>query len=296
MYRICTSIVATLAVLWSCSVQAEEARSQGLSSPFYAMDTSFQRPGLSSGQQLDLVKELGYSGIAWSEQTPDQVKTTMDDLAKRDLKMFTIYCAASVTSEGELTHSPQLPNLMVVLKGRGTIIWLHLGGNGPSFEKLSGQDPLVAKLGSLADIAAANGLRIAIYPHMGEWTARFGDATRLAKVVNHPQFGVTFNLCHCLAVGDEARIPKLLEEAKDVLFTATINGADSGVAGGKWDRLIQPLNKGSFDVGAVLKKLKQLGFTGPIGFQGYGIQGDARAILAPTIDAWRKLSAAATKE
>jgi hypothetical protein len=46
----------------------------------------------------------------------------------------------------------------------------------------------------------------------------------------------------------------------------------------------------------VPQKLKQMGFIGPIGFQGYGIKGDARSILKPLRDAWRKLSVAAATE
>jgi sugar phosphate isomerase/epimerase len=161
-------------------------------------------------------------------------------------------------------------------------------------ESLTADSPVVKKLQFLAEMAKANDLRIAIYPHLGEWTARFGDATRLAKLVARPNFGVTFNLCHCLAVGDGQQIPSLLEQSKDVLFTVTISGADAGVSGaGQWARLIQTLDRGTFDVGLVLRKLKQIGFSGPIGFQGYGIRGDARSVLVPTIDAWRKLSAAA---
>ena len=41
----------------------------------------------------------------------------------------------------------------------------------------------------------------------------------------------------------------------------------------------------------VLRKLKQIEFAGPIGFQGYAIKGDARSILTPTMNAWRKLTA-----
>jgi sugar phosphate isomerase/epimerase len=151
---------------------------------------------------------------------------------------------------------------------------------------------LVKTLRDLADVAATNDLRIAVYPHVGEWTAHFADATKLAKIVNHKRFGVTFNLCHCLAMGDEERILGLLDDAKSVLFTATINGADSGVKGGQWNRLIQTLEKGTYDTRIVLRKLKQIEFDGPIGFQGYGIKGDSRSILRPTMEAWRKLSAA----
>ena len=128
---------------------------------------------------------------------------------------------------------------------------------------------------------------------MGEWTARFGDATTLAKVVNHPQFGVTFNLCHCLAMGDEKQIPTLLESARSVLFTVSINGADSGVGSPDWKKLIQTLDKGTYDVGIVLRQFRAIGFTGPVGFQGYNIAGDPRSVLTPTMKAWRKLAPAA---
>ena len=42
-----------------------------------------------------------------------------------------------------------------------------------------------------------------------------------------------------------------------------------------------------------LKKLNAIGFAGPIGFQGYGIAADGRAILTPTMAAWGKLSSQA---
>src|SRR5208282_1496387 len=215
---------------------------------------------------------------------------------KRGLKMFAIYCAAQVTSQADLTYSPQLPRLMESLKGHGTIIWLNLHGQGPAFDRITGREPFVGKLRALADTAAANDLRIAIYPHVGDYTARFGNATRLAKVVHHPQLGVTFNLCHCLATGDEGQIPELQAEAGPLLFTVTICGADKGVNGAQWKRLIQTLDKGDFDVTTVLRAADKAGFTGPIGFQGYGIQGDARSILAPTMAAWQKLSSGPTRK
>jgi len=258
---------------------------------FYAMDTSFARPGATLDQQLDLVKRLGYAGIAWHEQTSEEVKATVAAAEKRGLTMFTIYCAAKVTPGGDLTHSSALPALLKSLKGHGTIIWLHIGGKGPDFDSLTGKGLVVQKLRALADMAKANDLRIAIYPHLGEWTAKFGDASRVAKLVKHPNFGVTFNLCHCIATGDEAKIPTLLDDAKDVLTNVTISGADTGVTGGQWKQLIQTLDKGSYDVGIVLRKLKEIGFSGPIGFQGFGIHGDTRSILEPTMQGWKKLSA-----
>ena len=283
-----TLIVASL--LLDVAASADEPKNPRVLNAFYAMDTAFQRKGLSADEQLDLVKELGYDGVAWTETAPAQALAVAEKLEKRGLKMFAIYCQATV-ADGKLSHSPQLEKLMEALKGRGTIIWLHIGGKGPAFDALTDKEPLVNTLRKLADVAQKNDLKIAIYPHVGEWTARFGDATKVAKIVDHPQFGVTFNLCHCLAMGDEKEIPVLLDDAKSVLVTVTINGADSGVKGSQWNRLIQPLDKGSYDTSIVLSQLRKSGFSGPIGFQGYGIPGDSRSILGPTMDAWRKLSA-----
>jgi len=49
------------------------------------------------------------------------------------------------------------------------------------------------------------------------------------------------------------------------------------------------LDRGSFDVGRLLKTLKQLGYRGPIGLQCYGLGGDTRDHLARSMNAWRKL-------
>ena len=268
----------------------KDEKPAGLRNAFYAMDTAFRRPGLTTAQQFALVKELGYAGIGWHEEPPQRAKANAEAMAKVGLKMHAIYCPAKVTPKGELTHSAKLRDLMAALKGHGTIIWLHIGGKGPAFKSLTGSEPLVRTLRDLSDVAKANGLRIAIYPHVGEWTARFADAVTLAKVVKHAHFGVSFNLCHAMAMGEEKAIVSLLDKAKDVLVTATICGADAGVTGGQWRRLIQTLDKGTYDVGIVLRKLRQIGFTGPIGFQGYGIKGDARSILTATMAGWKRLS------
>jgi sugar phosphate isomerase/epimerase len=154
---------------------------------------------------------------------------------------------------------------------------------------------VIRELRSLAGKAAQDGLKIAIYPHVGNWTERVQDAVQVARLVDARNFGVTFNLCHCLAVGDEARIPALLEGAAPFLFTVTINGADSGVQGPKWNQLIQTLDRGSYDPTIVLRTLHRLDFRGPIGLQGYGLGGDRRDNLENSLRAYRRLSAAARK-
>ena len=137
-------------------------------------------------------------------------------------------------------------------------------------------------------MAAEAGLRIALYPHQGFWVERVEDAVRVAKKVERKNVGITFNLCHWLMVDDEKNMESLIKSAMPHLFVVSINGADSG--GKNWKQLIQTLDRGSFDVGRFLKTLGSCGYTGPIGFQGYGIGGDAHDNLKRTMAAWRNLS------
>ena len=110
------------------------------------------------------------------------------------------------------------------------------------------------------------------------------------KKVDRKNVGVGFNLCHFLKLDDEKNLERRLKEAMPYLFAVSINGADGGDTNRMgWDRLIQTLDRGSFDVGRVLKTLKQLGYTGPIGLQCYGIPGDNRENLKRSMKAWRDL-------
>jgi len=69
MNRAIASLLSGIAGLLLSTVAATAA----VPNAFYAMDTSFVRPGLTLDQQLDLVKQLGYAGIAWHEQAPKNV-------------------------------------------------------------------------------------------------------------------------------------------------------------------------------------------------------------------------------
>jgi sugar phosphate isomerase/epimerase len=270
-----------------------------LPNAFYAMDTYTKRPypknDIPPAEQLDMLREIGYDGIAWTEEPPEQVKAVVAAADARGLKMSAIYFGATVTPEGNLSYSPQLEPVMDVLRGHDTLIWLHLGGKGPQVSGLKADSPVIQRLRELAGKADHDGLRIAIYPHVGDWTERVQDAVQVARLVDARNFGVTFNLCHCLAMGDEARIPALLVEAAPFLFTVTINGADAGVKGANWKQLIQTLDQGTYDTTIVLRTLRQLRFQGPIGVQGYGIGGDRRDNLERSMRAYRRLSAAAQK-
>jgi sugar phosphate isomerase/epimerase len=253
--------------------------------PFFVMDTAVR--GLD---ELDTVKQLGYDGIGWKSGPPKQLNAEAQQIRQRGLKLFAIYGYDGATlTKTNLTWGLTLEADLAALKGTDTIVWLPV--NSTEFPKSSpdGDAVAVPALKRLADLAASNGVRVAIYPHTGNWVERVQDAVRLAKQVNRPNFGATFNLCHCLMAGDEAKVPELLAEAAPYLFLVTINGADASAAATGWDRLIQPLDAGSYDVGIVVRKLSELNYTGPIGLQGYGVKLPVKENLLRSMNGWRKL-------
>ena len=269
-----------------------------LPNPFYAMDTCTKVPypknDITPEAQLDLVKELGYAGLCWTVDDPAQTKAVAEAAAKRGLKMFAIYVGATLTKDG-LTCDARLADTMAALEGHGTLIWLHIDSKDFAKSSPDGDAVAVPALQKIADQAAARGLRVAIYPHVNNWTERVQDIVRVVKKVDRKNFGVTFNLCHCLRVGDEEKIPALLDEAAPHLFMVTINGADAKVTEPGWGRLIMTLDQGTFDVAGVLAKLKAVGYTGPIGLQGYGLKTDRRENLVRSMEGWRRISAKAAK-
>ena len=133
-------------------------------------------------------------------------------------------------------------------------------------------------------MAAQAGLKVALYPHYGFHVARIEDALRVREKVGRPNLGIVFNLCHWLRSGDEANMAARLKEALPHTLMVSINGADHE---GDWDRLIQTLDRGSFDVRSFLKTLKSMGYKGPIGLQCYNVKGDREENLKRSIEAWR---------
>jgi len=261
---------------------------------FYAMDTAFAKPfrqDLSLTEGLDLIKRLGYDGVGWHEKAPADLANDLKEFESRQLRMFTIYCAVKWNDNGELVYGEHIPQMIEQLKGHCDIVWIHIGGKGPAFDTLTPDTPGIVKMREWAEQIKAFDMKIAIYPHVGEWTEKFGDALRVAEVVNHPNFGLSFNLCHALACGEEDQIFELLEKAKKHLFTVTVSGANAKATGDDrlWKQLIQPLGKGTYDVGVLIRKLREIGFDGPVGFQGYGIALPSTQIVTETMEGWKKL-------
>ena len=266
-------------------VAAADAPSTQVNSvrPFFAFQNGLE--GIPLQEQPKLLKELGYDGIEFNSPL-DKLPGFLKNLDDEGFKLFTIYTGANI-SGNQPPYDPGLKSAIAQLKGRDAMLTLHVQGGAAS---TAGDERAVAVIREIADMAEASGVRVALYPHVGFYVARVEDAIRLAQKVDRKNVGVSFNLCHFLKLDNEANLDRRLEEAMPYLFVVSINGADGGNTQElDWNRLIQTLDRGSFDVGRVLKKLIRLGFTGPIGLQCYAIPGEPRENLQRSAKAWKKL-------
>jgi len=275
--------------IFSCSLVKRsniDSTNTGLPNAFYALCMYTTRTDSPSPEyQAGMLRELGYKGMAYTDSTG--VQETLKVLEGRGFELFAVYLSVNI-DPGQPKYDTQWTDTIKALKGRRTVVWINIRSKRLKPSMPAGDGRAVEIVREIAGLAEQSGLKVALYPHYGFWMERVEDAVRVAKKVNLKNVGVVFNLCHWLRVDDPQTMQARLELARPYLFSVTINGADTE---GEWDRLIQTLDRGSFDVYELLKTLNKMGYKDPIGLQCYGIKGDVRNNLERSMAAWQKYSA-----
>jgi sugar phosphate isomerase/epimerase len=267
------------------------AASAFAANPFFAMD-NIARGGPEIAPAM--LKELGYDGFGG--RVPDE--TMPPAIKARGLKFFNGYHVLDL-NPAQPAPNDALLRWLVAMRGQDVALWLAINkvarADGTLYPVSSTEADayVLTQLRAIADVANANGVRIALYPHTAFWLARVEDAQRVADQLNRPDVGVTFNLCHWLKVEGAERDPvPVLRAALPRLMFVTISGTDTGDTKAMgWDRLIQPLDAGTYDLAGFVRTLRAVGYIGPVGFQGFNIKLEPREALARSMAAWRKFGA-----
>jgi sugar phosphate isomerase/epimerase len=255
--------------------------------PFFAMDTAAR---LEPAECAQVLADLGYAGLGGR---PSTAKAHAAALQSKGLAYFNGYHVADFLS-GQTQLPVELTQTVDNLAGTGGTLWLAINkvtlplglSMGPEY----GDTVVVPQLKQLLAYAKPKGVKVSLYPHTGFWAAQFEVCLRVANKVDDPNLGVTFNLCHWLKVeGSERDLLPLIKEALPRLNFITINGADTGDTQNLgWDKLIQPLGRGTYDVGMFVAKARAAGYRGPFGFQGYGIKMEPKELLKETMEGWKR--------
>jgi sugar phosphate isomerase/epimerase len=236
-------------------------------------------------QQAPMLKELGYPGVGhiWLDGVEERLAT----LDAAGLRLFQITMTVNVAPGQTPYDAARFREVLAAVKGRDVQFCLILNGAPPT--DLSVEPRAVKLLREMSDLARDSGAQLLIYPHQTDWVERIEEALRVAERVDRPNVGVMFNLCHWLRVDESRDYRPLLERALPRLWAVSINGADEFDSAPGWERYIQPLDRGSFDIATFLRTLDEIGYRGPVGLQCFGIGGDAREHLARSMTKWKEL-------
>ena len=279
-----------LAILWvtGSTFRSAEAAAAG-PQPFFAFQNGLSLPPAELAATL---KALGYDGLSASGYN---MVPLVKELRARGLKLYNTYLTPTFDAATNALTEP-LRKLIDELQGTEAALWIapqNVTQDGKAFAKSSpdGDEVALPRLREIADYAEPRGVKIALYPHTWFWLERVEDGVRLADKLNRPGVGATFNLCHWLKVEGDRDPGPVLQAALPRLFFVSINGADKGDTQKQdWNQLIQTLDRGSYDVGAFLRQLRAIGYTGPVGLQCYNLKGDQKENLRRSIAAWRKFT------
>ena len=240
----------------------------------------------TSAENAALMKEIGYKSVTVS-CGPGQFEDSIKAYRDVGLRVGAVY--VGWTTDGR-SVSFNIPIDLVFerLRDTGAIVMIHTNvAKGAQVTERR----IAEQLLPLAEQAEKAGVTVAIYPHVGNRLPTFADAARVADAVKHPALGACFNLCHFLKQNDAADLPAILRAGKDRIKLVTVNGAAVGnTRAMDWDKLIQPLGQGEFDLAQLLELIcGELKYEGPIYVQCYNLKAPARTILQGTFDRWQHL-------
>jgi len=243
--------------------------------------------------QANLIKKLGFDGMEIMGLDGIEEKTAALD--KAALQLFMVYIAIDLDSR--TPYDSRLFDFIKKMDHKGVSLWLHILSKKIPSSDGAGDAFCVPIIQQIADMAIQHGVKIALYPHTGFWLENIDDSYRVAEKVNRRNVGAVFNLCHYLKVDDNLKLEEKLTRVMPLLSAVSINGADDGETNQmEWDRLIQPLGDGSFNVLSVLQILKKNHYAGPIGLQCYGIKGNPEDFLARSMQRWKYFTTEGLKD
>ena len=278
-------LITFMTILLGCSSTKKE-----LDNTFYVFNNCVRNlPNSPEGfeTQAKFIKELGFDGFG-GHISEDYFKRRAA-LDKAGLKMPEIYWGAELDSAGKFSYKEGLKDIIIDSKDRDLLVALFTNAKTFMNNKDAGDIFMANGIRELADFAAPYGVKVAVYPHVGNYCETSAHSVKLAKMVDRDNAGVIFNTCHLLKVEGEDGWQQKALDAIPHLFMVSINGADSGNTQEMgWDRLIQPLGEGTFDTYPLVKFLKDNGYEGVFGLQCYNIKQDCKVALTKSINTWRE--------
>ena len=251
------------------------------SSNIFAFDNAVGRGKWTPEQQAGTLKKLGYDGISYNYTKPQDLAAWIAACKAHDVKLQGLYLFTF--PDKPEAYDPAFKDAIKLLKGSDCIIWMTLR---EVKDKTKNYDKeCVEIVRDIAEQAAANGLKVAIYPHAGFYVSTGLQSLRMVKLVDRPNVGPSFNLCHEFVTKNGDTIDETIRQVAPSAYLISVNGMDVA-----HKNYFGRLDQGDYDVAGFVKKIRDAGYKGPIGLQGFKVEGDPAENLRLSMEAWKKFS------
>lgn len=271
-------------------------------SPIYAFDNYFSHSAIAADPpaQAALLKSLGYGATYHSmdRKTEEGWKTflTWEEMSRHGglpvVAYYTVLELGKEPPEGEHSVDEVIARLP-----SGAVLELAISMTGAQSSNASRDAEVIDVLRPLMEQARSRGVTISLYHHIWFILERIEDCVRLAEKINDPALRVTFCGYHWYAV-DGCELAAKVKLAAPWMCLANLCGSRPAPEDAKFagclPKTIEPVGDGDFPLAEFVQSLADIGYSGPIGFQGYEIGGHPPETLARSINAWRRASVART--
>lgn len=261
----------------------------------YAMDTYFYTPqgAYEFDVRSEMLAELGYDATyltLWSQAAWSDLPNLARVRQKHGLDVAAVYVEIDPWKPAADPIHHRVTTLVRTLEGcRAIELAINCrasGGIEPSDS--AGDARVLDYLHPLLEIARSRDIHLYLYPHIGLWIQRIEDAVRICRAMNHPNLGAVFCGFHWFAV-DGQNVFDRLDHARPFLRQVNLCGSRRSPAGVAGKATIETLDEGEIDNFAILGRLREIGYDGYIGLQGYSVGGDVYAKLRRSLQAFRDM-------
>lgn len=240
--------------------------------PFFAFTYGFKDRPVT--ETVSWLAENGYAGVGanvWNEVLFDQLEAiyATSEVKTGDFRVFGVYFPMEVTNpqHRKLAHR-------VIARGatHGTPLWLAIKAEGAT------ERNVVVLIQELADRAAREGTYIVLYPHDRHFMLTAERSLELITAADRPNVFTSLHYHQEMRAGNHDRMDEIVRQAVPHTRLASIsatNPPDQIQQGSRdWSDVVQPLANNPEPVLTFMDLLTAHGYTGPIGYQNFGIPGN----------------------
>lgn len=262
-------------------VEAASSKRTDLSNRLFIMGSCwYVKNGWDALSCAKALNQVGVSRTSYCLRDWKAMPRMIETLDREKVQLVAVYDSVDIETG---TIPPHLNKLIERLAGRDTFLWIGLTSKKYKPSDLRGDDAAVRIMRTISDSAQKARLQVSIYHHRNFWGEKADDAFRIAQKTDRTNVGCTFNLYHWLSAEGPEGLEEKAARVLPKLNCVTINGSCDNASEMTVEEGILPLGEGTYDVERFVKTFVRLGYDGPVGLQGYGIDGDIPAKLRQSV-------------